>query len=129
MASPAAVAATSSAALSDLIRDISSTCTADLSPERHRLVRKVSLLSHLLDEIDEFFSQSEAGGGEGSSAPAVDPAEALDQLLAALQAVKRFLCLGRAGLTGRTEDSDNAANVSHFLPPSPPQQWIAQIVN
>ncbi|XP_078160101.1 U-box domain-containing protein 11-like [Carex rostrata] len=101
MASPAAVASasTSAAALSELIRDISTTCTADLRPEYHRLVRKVSLLSHLLDEIEEFLSRSEAGGGEGSSAPRVDSTEGFDELLTALQAAKRFLSLGLAGRT------------------------------
>ncbi|KAJ4754106.1 U-box domain-containing protein 10 [Rhynchospora pubera] len=110
MASPAAVSHTSAAALSHLIRHISTTCTADLRPEYHRLVRKVSLLSHLLDEIDEFFSRSEAGGGEGSSAPPVDPVDGLDQLLTALRAANRFLSLGRDARTCQVADSHNVAN-------------------
>jgi hypothetical protein len=118
MASPAAVAfpsaSAAAAALSDLIRDVSATCTADLRPEYHRLVKKVSLLSHLLDEIDEFFSRSEAASGEGSSAPPVDPTEGLDQLLVALRAAKRFLSLGWAGCTSQAVNSHNAADVSVF---------------
>jgi hypothetical protein len=114
MAMLAGVASSSAAELYDLIRDISATCTADLRPEHHRLVKKVSLLSHLLDEIDEFFSRSEAGSGEGSSAPPVDPTEGLGQLLAGLRAAKRFLSLGRAEFTSQAMNSHNAADVSVF---------------
>lgn len=116
MASPAAVASASAsaAALSHLIRHVSTTCTADLRPEYRLLVKKVALLSHLLDEIDEFFSRSDAACGEGSSAPPVNPTEGLDQLLAALRAAKRFLSLGQAGRTCQAVHSYNADNVRVF---------------
>ncbi|KAJ3694826.1 hypothetical protein LUZ60_000203 [Juncus effusus] len=86
-----ASSASPAADLSALVRDISvSSSSGDvLRPECQRLARKVSLLSHLSDEINEFFSRSV---GEGSSEPKEN---GLEQLKEALKAAKRFLKLGR----------------------------------
>lgn len=64
------------------------------------LSRKVSLLSHLVEEIREFVS----GGDEGSSSSSASasPSSYLGNLMAALEAIKRFLMNGRPQGDGDT---------------------------
>ncbi|XP_072984063.1 U-box domain-containing protein 10-like isoform X1 [Typha latifolia] len=78
-----------------------------------RLARKVSLLSHLLDEVKDFVAAragdatavDAADKAASSSSGAVDPMGRLEELLVALEAAKRLLLIARSA---PPPGSDNA---------------------
>nr|CAD1826710.1 unnamed protein product [Ananas comosus var. bracteatus] len=103
------------AALAGAVREISAlggggpgAASGELGAERLRLARKVSLLSHLLDEIVEFLAGK--GAAAEASSSAADPMLCLEELLRALETAKRFLLLGLSPPPSPPLHLENAAS-------------------
>ncbi|KAM0952731.1 putative U box domain, armadillo-like helical, Zinc finger, RING/FYVE/PHD-type [Dioscorea sansibarensis] len=100
-AAPPPETATLAEALVVLVRDVSAMgefagAPRALREDCVRLVRKVSLLSHLLEEIQDSANNAgvaRAAASSSSSSRAVSPGSCLADLLLALEAVERFLQL------------------------------------